>query len=55
MSGKPEVVVERDGEGYLARVKGAENLYAFGLTRDQALFELFGVIDMATDFQVSEK
>ncbi len=45
------VVLQKDGEGYLARVQGSANLFAYGLTRDQALEELSGVVDMTMDFQ----
>jgi hypothetical protein len=34
------VVVQKDGEGYLACVKGSDNLFAYGLTKEQALDEL---------------
>jgi predicted RNase H-like HicB family nuclease len=52
-NGSPEIVAEKDGEGYLAHVKGSENLYAYGLTREQALQELSGVIGMTEDFRLT--
>jgi predicted RNase H-like HicB family nuclease len=46
------VVVEKDGEGYLACVKGSDNLFAYGLTREQALDELSSVIEMTKEYNV---
>ena len=46
-----KILVKKDGEGYLARVQGSANLFAYGLTRDQALEELSSVVDMTMDYQ----
>lgn len=46
-----KIIVKKDGEGYLARVQGSANLFAYGLTRDQALDELSGVIEMSDDYR----
>jgi hypothetical protein len=47
----PEIVVRKDGEGYLARVNGSDNLFAYGLTKQEVLDELSGVIEMSNDYR----
>ena len=49
-----KILVKEDGEGYLARVRGSDNLFAYGLTREQSLDELSGVIDMTMDFHLEQ-
>jgi hypothetical protein len=49
-----KVIVKEDGEGYLARVRGSATLYAYGLTRDQAIDELSGVLDMTMDYHLEQ-
>ncbi|MBC8207429.1 MAG: hypothetical protein ISR85_07125 [Kiritimatiellales bacterium] len=46
-----KLVVKEDGEGYLVRVQGVDNLFAYGLTKDEALDELSGVIEMSNDYR----
>ncbi|MDP6630382.1 MAG: hypothetical protein QGH42_08330 [Kiritimatiellia bacterium] len=48
------IMVKEDGEGYLARVRGSQNLYAYGLTQEQALDELSSVIDMTMDYHLEQ-
>jgi len=50
-----KIIVKKDGEGYLACVRGVDNLFAYGLTKQQAVRELSLVISMTEDFQSSEK
>jgi predicted RNase H-like HicB family nuclease len=49
-----KLIVKEDGEGYLACVRGSENLFAYGLTKDEALDELSGVIDMTMDYHLEQ-
>lgn len=49
-----KILVKEDGEGYLARVRGSNNLYAYGLTKDEALEELSNVIDMTMDYHLEQ-
>jgi len=49
-----KLVVKEDGEGYLVRVQGVDNLFAYGLTKDEALDELSGVIDMTMDYHLEQ-
>ena len=41
-----QVTIEKDGEGFLAKVIGTDELYAFGYTKQEALRELSNVIEM---------
>ena len=49
-----KILVKKDGGGYLARVQGSTNLFAYGLTKDQALEELSGVVDMTMDYHLEQ-
>ena len=49
-----KILVKEDGEGFLARVRGSNNLFAYGLTKDEALEELSNVIDMTMDFHLEQ-
>lgn len=49
-----KIIVKEDGEGFLARVRGSDNLFAYGLTREEALDELSGVIEMTMDYHLEQ-
>jgi len=49
-----KILVKEDGKGFLARVRGSDNLFAYGLTRENALDELSSVIDMTMDFHLEQ-
>jgi len=49
-----KILLKEDGEGYLARVRGSDNLFAYGLTREQALDELSTVLDMIMDYHLEQ-
>ena len=53
-NGTMKILVKKDGEGYLARVQGSSNLFAYGPTRDQALEELSSVVDMTMDYHLEQ-
>ena len=46
--------VKVDGEGFLAKVRGRNNLYAFGYSTEEALKELGNVIEMIADYNWSK-
>ncbi|MDP2091252.1 MAG: hypothetical protein Q8K30_06680 [Candidatus Gracilibacteria bacterium] len=48
------IIVEKDGEGYIARVKGRDDLYAFDYTPEKAKLELYYVIEMMMDIHLEE-
>ena len=49
-----KIIVKEDGEGFLARVRGSDNLFAYGLTREEPLDELSGVIEMTMDYHLEQ-
>ena len=48
------VVIEKDGEGYLARVEGHDNLFAFAYFEREAILELKNVVEMILDFHIEQ-
>ena len=44
-----QISIEKDGEGFLAKVMGTDELYAFGFTQQEAIRELSNVIEMVSD------
>ena len=46
------IEVKKDGEGFLAKICGRDNLYAFGFTKKEALKELGNVLKMITDYKL---
>ena len=51
---KINVVVEKDGDGYLAKVKGHQNLFAFAYTEKDAVIELKHVVEMIMDYSIEQ-
>ncbi len=49
-----KILVKEDGDGFLARVRGSQNLFAFGTTQKRALNELSNIIDMMMDFHLEQ-
>lgn len=49
---KEKINLKPDGDGFLAEVIGVSGLYAFGLTKQEALSELKGVINAFIDIQL---
>lgn len=43
--------VRKDGEGFLAKVRGQDGLYSFGYSKAEALKELGNVVDMIMDYK----
>ena len=48
------IVIEKDGEGYLARVEGHDNLFAFAYSEHEAILELKNVVEMILDFHMEQ-
>ena len=44
-----KITIEKDGQGFLAKVIGTDELYAFGFTQQEAIKELSNVIEMVAD------
>ena len=51
---KINVVVEKDGDGYLARVEDHQNLFAFAYTEKDAVIELKNVVEMIMDYHLEQ-
>ena len=49
-----EIIIEKDGEGYLAKVEGHENLFAFGYSEKEAVLELKNVVEMIMDYHLEQ-
>ncbi len=51
---KINVVIEKDGDGYLARVEGNQNLFAFAYSEKDAVIELKNVVEMMMDYHLEQ-
>nr|VFJ92146.1 MAG: hypothetical protein BECKLFY1418A_GA0070994_10219 [Candidatus Kentron sp. LFY] len=51
---KINIVLEKDGDGYLARVEGHQNLFAFAYTEKDAVIELRNVVEMVMDYHLEQ-
>lgn len=49
-----DISIEKDWEGFLAKVVGHDNLYAWWLTKKEAESELMNVIDMMMDYYMEK-
>ena len=49
-----EIEVKKDGDGFLARVREQDNLFAFAYTKDEAISELKSVVEMIMDFHLEQ-
>ncbi|AOS83571.1 hypothetical protein BIU88_05070 [Chlorobaculum limnaeum] len=51
---KTSIVIEKDGDGFLARVEGHENLFAFAYSEKDAVTELKNVVEMIMDYHLEQ-
>ena len=51
---KVNIVIEKDGEGCLARVEDHQNLFAFAYSEKEAVTELKHVVDMLLDYHLEQ-
>ncbi len=49
-----KTVIEKDGDGYLAKVEGRQNLFAFAYTEKEAIIELKNVVEMIMDYHLEQ-
>ena len=49
-----QTIIEKDGEGYLAKVKGHPNLFAFAYSEVDAITELKIVVEMVMDYHLEQ-
>jgi predicted RNase H-like HicB family nuclease len=51
---KTNIIIEKDGDGYLARVEGHQNLFAFAYSEKEAIIELKNVVEMIMDYHLEQ-
>ena len=51
---KINIIIEKDGEGYLARIENHQNLFAFAYSKKEALLELKNVVEMVMDYHLEQ-
>jgi hypothetical protein len=49
-----KMIIEKDGEGYLARIDGHDKLFAFAYSEKEALMELINVVEMIMDYHLEQ-
>lgn len=49
-----KTIVEKDGDGYLAKVEGHQNLFAFAYSEKEAIMELKNVVEMMMDYHLEQ-
>lgn len=49
-----KILVEKDGEGYLAKIENHDNLFAFGYSEKEAIVELKNVVEMIMDYHIEQ-
>lgn len=49
-----KIVLEKDGDGYLAKVEGYQNLFAFAYSKKEAIIELKNVVEMIMDYHLEQ-
>lgn len=49
-----KIIIEKDGDGYLAKVEGHQNLFAFAYSEKEAIMELKNVVEMMMDYHLEQ-
>jgi hypothetical protein len=49
-----DIIIRKDGEWYIAEIKGKNALYAFWYSKEEAVSELKNVVDMMVDYYSEE-
>ncbi|NOQ64088.1 MAG: hypothetical protein GQ582_06210 [Methyloprofundus sp.] len=49
-----KATIEKDGEGYLAKITGHPHLFAFAYSEAEAIAELKNVVEMIMDFHLEQ-
>lgn len=49
-----KTIIEKDGEGYLAKVEGHQNLFAYAYSEKEAIIELRNVVEMIMDYHLEQ-
>ncbi len=49
-----KTIIEKDGDGYLAKIEGHQNLFAFAYSEKGAIMELKNVVEMIMDYHLEQ-
>ncbi|SMN12981.1 hypothetical protein BHECKSOX2_1541 [Bathymodiolus heckerae thiotrophic gill symbiont] len=49
-----KTIIEKDGDGYLAKIEGHQNLFAFAYSEKEAVIELKNVVEMMMDYHLEQ-
>ncbi len=49
-----KTIIEKDGDGYLAKVEGHQNLFAYAYSEKEAIIELKNVVEMIMDYHLEQ-
>lgn len=49
-----KMTIEKDGDGYLAKVEGHQSFFAFAYSEKEAIIELKNVVEMIMDFHIEQ-
>ena len=49
-----KTIIEKDGDGYLVKVEGHQNLFAFAYSKKDAIIELKNVVEMMMDYHLEQ-
>ncbi|SMM99328.1 hypothetical protein SPONN_459 [uncultured Candidatus Thioglobus sp.] len=49
-----KITIEKDGDGYLAKIEGRQNLFAFAYSEKEAIVELKNVVEMMMDYHLEQ-
>ena len=49
-----KIIIKKDGEGYLAKIKDHQNLFAFAYSKKEAIIELNNVVEMIMDYHLEQ-
>ena len=49
-----QITIEKDGDGYLAKVKKHPNLFAFAYSKKDVILELKNVVEMIMDYHLEQ-
>ena len=51
---KINIIIEKDRDGYLAKIEGYHNLFAFAYSEKDAVTELKNVVEMMMDYHLEQ-
>ncbi|MBE8189913.1 MAG: hypothetical protein HAW58_03415 [Candidatus Thioglobus sp.] len=49
-----KTIIKKDGDGFLAKIEGHQNLFAFAYSEKEAILELKNVVEMVMDYHLEQ-